>query len=64
MEHTGSYYQCTSCNEIIDYSDSHCPNCGSQDETDLNAHEVKKIAEALIVKGHYYLELLKKHGDL
>ena len=42
MEFTGDYY-------IWDYSDSHCPECGSQEGTELNAKEVKQIANRLLL---------------
>jgi len=71
MEHSGSYYQCDNCTNIIDYNDSHCPNCGSQDETELNANEVKFIAEGLLIIRDYnknkigrkLIEMLKSHDD-
>lgn len=71
MEHTGSYYQCNKCKDIIDYSDSHCTNCGSQDETELNANEVKQIAEQLLIIrdanknqiGRNLIIMLKSHDD-
>lgn len=68
---TGSYYQCNDCKNIIDYADSHCPNCGSQDETELNANEVKQIADQLLIIrdylknqiGHRLIKMLKRHDD-
>ena len=68
---TGTYYQCNDCKHITDYADSHCPNCGSQDETDINANEVKLIAgQLLIIRdfnknqiGHKLIEMLKTHDD-
>lgn len=71
MEYTGSYYQCLSCENIIDYSDSHCPECGSQEETELNANEVRKIANQLLIIRDYnknkianrLKEMLDSHGD-
>lgn len=71
MEYTGSYYQCNKCKYIIDYSDSHCLNCGSQDETELNPKEVKQIVNKLLIikdfekqfQGYVLIEMLKKHDD-
>lgn len=72
MEFTGSYYQCNDCGHIIDYSDSHCPKCGSQDETELNAKEVNIIANLLMivrdftknVEGRKIRKMLASHDDL
>jgi RNA polymerase subunit RPABC4/transcription elongation factor Spt4 len=72
MGFTGSYYKCNKCFNIIDYSDSHCPECGSQDETELNAEEVNKIANQLLIirdfnknkTGKELLKMLKSHDDL
>jgi predicted ATP-dependent serine protease len=72
MEFAGSYYQCKNCDHIIDYSDSHCPACGSQEEEELNANEVYKKANQLLTIGGFnesqkalrLLDILKIHGDL
>lgn len=64
QEFTGTYYKCNKCSHIWDYSDSHCPNCGSQDETELNAKEVKEIALQMIAEGNAAIAMLKVHDDL
>ena len=72
MGFTGSYFECKKCKHIIDYSDSHCPECGGQDEIDLNAIEVKKIAiQLLMIRdfnknkiGERLLNMLELHDDL
>ena len=65
MEFTGTYYQCLDCLHIIDYSDSHCPECGSRDGTDLNANEVLMSAESQTEKERNRLiKMLKSHDDL
>lgn len=72
MEFTGSYYQCENCGHIIDYMDSHCPECGSQEEQELNASEVQQHAELLLsvrdyfknMEGNRLLRMLQSHGDL
>ena len=71
-EFTGSYFECKKCNHIIDYSDSHCPECGSQDETELNASEVQQKANQLLIIRDYnknligkrLLKMLELHDDL
>ena len=64
MEFTGSYYQCLDCLHIIDYSDSHCPECGSQDEIELNANEVIMSAESQTVEEQKRLkQMLQLHDD-
>lgn len=62
-EFTGTYYSCNDCNHIWDYSDSHCPNCGSQNENELNAKEVKELAERMIVEANSAIAMLKVHDD-
>ena len=72
QEFTGSYFKCNKCNHIIDYSDSHCPECGSQDETELNAKEVHQIANQLLIIrcfnknkiGRRLIKMLELHDDL
>jgi len=65
MEFTGTYYQCLDCLNIIDYSDSHCPECGSQDETSLNSVEVLMSAESQTKKERNRLvKMLELHDDL
>lgn len=72
MEFTGSYFECTNCNHIVDYSDTHCPECGSQEETELNAKEVKQKANQLLIIrdfnknkiGKRLLNMLELHDDL
>lgn len=63
MEFTGTYYQCVECDDIWDYSDSHCPNCGAQNETEISVREIKTVSNNLIIKGYRLIEMLKNHGD-
>lgn len=71
-EFTGNYYECSKCKHITDYSDSHCSECGSQNETELNAKEVMQKANILLIIrdfeknkiGKSLIEMLKKHDDL
>ena len=64
MEFTGTYYQCLDCLHIIDYSDSNCPECGSQNETELNANEVLMNAETQTEKEWFRLvKMLELHDD-
>lgn len=64
MEFTGDYYQCLDCLHIWDYSDSHCPECGSQDEITLNANDVIMSAESQTEKERNILiKMLESHDD-
>ena len=63
-EFTGDYYECENCQYIWDYMDSHCPNCGSENEKVLNAREVKEKAYNMINNGQGYIAMLKVHDDL
>lgn len=72
MEYIGTYYQCNKCKHIIDYSDSHCPECGNQDETEINAKEVNRVANLCLIPrdfklneiGKNLLKMLESHDDL
>lgn len=69
-EFTGSYYECNNCKNITDYSDSHCPQCGHQDETELNENEVlDKAKKLLIVRdlnknniGNELIKMVERHN--
>lgn len=63
MEFTGTYYQCIDCNHIWDYEDSHCPECGSEKETDLSPNEIKNISRQMIIKGYALISMLENHDD-
>lgn len=64
MKFTGNYNQCKNCNYIYDYEDL-CPECGSDDTSDLNAKEVKKYSRDVSIKEQFRLmKMLELHGDL
>jgi hypothetical protein len=45
--------------------DSHCPECGSQDETELNANDVLMSAESQTeTERNRLVKMLKLHDDL
>ena len=62
-EFTGNYNICTNCGHIYDYNDS-CTECGGCEIEDLNALQVKKLANACSIKEMSRLhEMLQLHGD-
>jgi hypothetical protein len=63
MEFTGNYNRCYDCKHIYDYEDV-CPECGSGAIEDLNANEIKEIAENTKGEEAYMLyKMLELHGD-
>ena len=63
-EFTGDYYKCNHCGYVWDYMDSHCPNCGSQDEETLNAEQVRIHYKGIGDPERSRMEeMLKSHGD-
>lgn len=62
-EFSGSYYRCNECGHIWDFNDI-CPNCGKDNQEDLNAHEVKQWSKACELDEYIRLtNMLEMHGD-
>ena len=63
MEHTGDYYKCQNkeCNNIWDYMETHCPECGGQDFYTTNIQEEH---ETKIQELHAFELMMDMHGDL
>ena len=61
-EFTGDYYKCSDCGHIWDYMETHCPECGSEDEETLNAKEVLEEASHLSYLSGKLIEMVESHG--
>ena len=62
MEFTGNYYKCNECNHIWDFMGI-CPNCGKDNQTDLNAKEVREIARKMFDEQDRLKMMLETHGE-
>ena len=62
-EFTGDYYKCNECSHIWDFIDI-CPNCGKDNQVDLNANEVNEYANTLFNKAERLKSMLQLHGEL
>ena len=62
MEFTGNYYKCNECNHIWDFMGI-CPNCGKDNQTDLNAKEVREIVGKMFDEQDRLKVMLETHGN-
>ncbi len=64
-EFTGTYWKCDKCSYLFDWEDTHCPECGSDECSDINIHEEQeKVTDelaALKIKKREIDAMIKMH---
>lgn len=63
MEHMGDYNHCLNCEHIYDFNDR-CPECGSENVSDVNPNEIRATFNFQSKEEKERLEkMLKSHDD-